>query len=86
MTTRIVTAGLDHLDLLVPLFDNYRFFYGCRSDQENARKFLSERLTHGESIVLLAIDETRDMHDSGVGFVQLYPSFSSIAMRRTCGF
>ncbi len=73
----ISRATLDHLDLLVPLFDSYRQFYRQPSDPEGARQFLYERLDNDESIVFLALQEQQ-----GVGFIQLYPSFSSVSMRR----
>jgi GNAT superfamily N-acetyltransferase len=38
--------------------------------------YLSERLTNGESIILVAKDD-----DEAVGFTQLYPGFSSISMK-----
>lgn len=67
------------LDTVAPLFDAYRVFYGKRSDVAAARAFLDERLTNDESVVLLARD---DASSSGLGFTQLYPSFSSVAARR----
>src|SRR5690606_820416 len=54
MDTRIKQAGLDELDKVVPLFDNYRIFYGQDSDVEAARQFLLSRMAHGESVILLA--------------------------------
>jgi ribosomal protein S18 acetylase RimI-like enzyme len=69
-------AGVDDLDLLVPLFDAYRQFYKQRADPLTAREFLAARLERGESVVFLA---TRG--GAGCGFVQLYPSFCSVAAR-----
>jgi len=70
-------ATIDDLELLVPLFDEYRRFYRLASDAGGARRFLGERLTKGESVVFLAFAGAE-----AVGFTQLYPSFSSGAMRR----
>jgi ribosomal protein S18 acetylase RimI-like enzyme len=64
------------IDLLVPLFDGYRQFYRQPSDPDGARRFLTERLERRESIVFLAFRK-----GNAAGFVQLYPSFSSGAMR-----
>jgi ribosomal protein S18 acetylase RimI-like enzyme len=72
-------AEPDDLDVLVPLFEGYRAFYKCEPDAEAARAFLSERLKRGESVIFLAIEESSN---TGVGFVQLYPVFSSLHMRR----
>ena len=59
-------------------FDAYRQFYGRASDLSGAHAFLRERFDHGESVVFLAFDAG----GQGVGFTQLYPSFSSTAMAR----
>lgn len=67
-------ATLDDLDQLIPLFDAYRRFYGQQSDDIVARQFLNDRLTRNESIVLIAENDS----GAAVGFVQLYPTFSSI--------
>jgi ribosomal protein S18 acetylase RimI-like enzyme len=64
------------IDLLVPLFDGYRQFYRQPSDPDGARRFLTERFERRESIVFLAF-----RNGNAAGFVQLYPSFSSGAMR-----
>jgi len=74
---RVVRADLDDLDSLVPLFDAYRRFYGQPADLEGARAFLADRITRGESVIFLALAVA-----AVVGFTQLYPSFSSVSMRR----
>jgi len=67
-------ATLADLDVLVPLFDQYRQFYRQPGDPERAHRFLRERLERSQSVILLAFDNT------AIGFTQLYPSFSSGAM------
>ena len=74
--TVIECAGLDDLDALAPLFDAYRQFYRETSDPSGARTFLRHRLEKGESVVFVA-----RRGGAAVGFVQLYPTFSSTAMR-----
>lgn len=66
-----------HLAQIVPLFDGYRLFYRQRSNRAGARRFLRERLHKSESVILLAMEG-----DSAVGFIQLYPTFDSVTMRR----
>lgn len=66
------------IDVLVPLFDGYRQFYGCRSDVDGAREFLAARFANNESTIFIA-----SLGEAVVGFAQLYPSFSSAAMART---
>jgi GNAT superfamily N-acetyltransferase len=74
---RSVRAELDDLDALIPLFDAYRRFYGQDSDLPGARAFLADRFKRGESVIFLAV-----VDGAIVGFTQLYPSFSSVSMKR----
>ena len=53
-------------------------FYGQEPNLEDAREFLKERLVNEESVVFIAFDE-----NTPIGFVQLYPSFSSVSMKRS---
>jgi ribosomal protein S18 acetylase RimI-like enzyme len=69
-------AGPSDVDLIAPLFDAYRGFYGRASDLPLARGFLADRLGRGESVVLFAVDEV-----TPCGFTQLYPLFSSLRCR-----
>ncbi len=71
-------ATVNDLDTLVSLFDLYRQFYRQPSDLAGARQFLLARFEHNQSVIFIAFHQ-----DSPVGFVQLYPSFSSTAMART---
>lgn len=70
----VCRAALRDLDRLVSLFDAYRQFYGQPSDLTTARQFLHDRLVRSESVVLIAEDHGK----TAIGFVQLYPTFSSI--------
>ena len=72
-------ASVADIETLLPLFDAYRVFYGKPSDQALARAFLLERFQHNQSIVILALQDS----GAGVGFTQLYPSFSSVSAART---
>jgi GNAT superfamily N-acetyltransferase len=74
----IVRAERKELDDLVPLFDGYRQFYGQRSDLAAARAFLRDRLEREESVIYVAYADSRE----AAGFTQLYPSFSSVSLKR----
>jgi ribosomal-protein-alanine N-acetyltransferase len=74
---RMATAA--DVDQAAPLFDAYRQFYGLPSDLALCRRYLAERLGRDESLVLLA----GEAGDAALGFVQLYPSFSSLRAART---
>lgn len=77
-------ARVADVDRVAPLFDAYRQFYGAEPDVPAARAFLAQRLTCGESVVLLASLAPRSGDEHALaGFVQLYPSFSSLALRRS---
>lgn len=69
-------ANINDVALAVPLFDAYRGFYGNPSDLGFCAAFLTERLSKNESKVALAIDAS----GHAVGFMQLYPMFSSSAL------
>jgi ribosomal protein S18 acetylase RimI-like enzyme len=62
---------------VAPLFDAYRQFYKKPSNEEAARRFLFARLSKGESVLFLARHGIE-----AVGFVQLYPVFSSTNLTR----
>ncbi|KAA0965717.1 GNAT family N-acetyltransferase [Sporosarcina sp. ANT_H38] len=74
----ILKATVSDLDSLAELFDLYRLFYQQKSDLSGARKFIKERLHNEESVIFIAYDGS-----DSIGFVQLYPSFSSVSMKRT---
>ncbi|MCF1489560.1 MULTISPECIES: GNAT family N-acetyltransferase [Pseudomonas] len=77
---RIIQATLEHLDLLTPLFVKYREFYGQLPYPDSSRSFLEKRLKRKESIIYLALPDDGD--DRLLGFCQLYPSFSSLSLKR----
>jgi ribosomal protein S18 acetylase RimI-like enzyme len=76
---RIRAAEPNDLEAVVPLFEGYRAFYRCEPNEGAARKFLRERLSRVDSVILIAEEESSG---SVVGFVQLYPTFSSLQMAR----
>jgi ribosomal protein S18 acetylase RimI-like enzyme len=76
---QILHANVSQLDWLVPLFDAYRIFYGLPSDPEAGRNFLRERFSKDDSVIYLAMDGEQNQ---ALGFVQLYPMFSSLSMQR----
>lgn len=78
---RIECVTDNDLELLIPLFDEYRVFYGATSDHDGARSFLIDRMKRKESVLLIAVEGDGNEKRAG-GFTQLYPSFSSISMQR----
>ena len=70
-------AVLSDLHAAAALFDQYRQFQGQAADRAGTEAFLRERFNHGESVVFLA-----SLSEAVVGFAQVYPSFSSVALAR----
>lgn len=77
MKDSIRKATEKDLDSLSQLFDEYRVFYHKPSDLAGAKNFLSERIMNKDSEIFVAEDNGKL-----VGFVQLYPLFSSTRMKR----
>jgi ribosomal protein S18 acetylase RimI-like enzyme len=74
MPVSIRQATAADVERVAPLFDAYRQFYLQPADLPRARRFLTERLSQRQSTVLVAESGSGEV----VGFVQLYPCFSSI--------
>ena len=81
MRVRVVVrlAVLADLDALAALFDAYRQFQGQRADRAAARAFLRARFERGQSVLFIAC---AGEGGAALGFAQLYPSFSSVALAR----
>ena len=75
----VLRATKVNLDQIVPLFDGYRVFYKQASDLDAAKNFMEERFGKSDSVIFIALDSD----GTGLGFTQLYPSFSSVSMQRT---
>ncbi|MFB4161354.1 N-acetyltransferase family protein [Geomicrobium sp. JSM 1781026] len=74
----ITQATIEDLNRVVPLFNLYRGFYHQTSDLPGATDYIQARLENGDSTIFLAEIDGED-----VGFVQLYPTYSSIAMQNS---
>ncbi|MBY4603310.1 GNAT family N-acetyltransferase [Bacillus rugosus] len=70
-------AKTSDAEAIAPLFNQYREFYKQASDLKGAEAFLKARLENDESIILIA-----EKNGEFIGFTQLYPTFSSVSMKR----
>lgn len=70
-------ATLQDIGQLSELFDQYRIFYQKEPDLPAAEQFLTERIENRDSEIFVAESEGEIL-----GFVQLYPIFSSTRMKR----
>ncbi len=66
------------IDNLAKLFDNYRVFYRKESNINGAKSFILDRFSNNDSKIYVCEDD----HKNLVGFVQLYPLFSSTRMQK----
>lgn len=73
----IIRASFENIHLVTPLFDLYRQFYKKPSDIKSAEKFLFNLVSTDDSVVFMYLDK-----DQAAGFVQLYPTYSSMSMKR----
>jgi ribosomal protein S18 acetylase RimI-like enzyme len=73
----VFLANINHIESVSVLFDRYRIFYNQASNLEAAKEFLKERFNNNDSVIFAANDNGKL-----VGFTQLYPSFSSVSMKR----
>ncbi|MCM3109580.1 GNAT family N-acetyltransferase [Lederbergia lenta] len=73
----IYQASIEDLDGVSNLFNLYRMFYQQPSDLEGAKTYIKKRIESKESVIFVAVDNPKY-----VGFTQLYPTFSSISMKR----
>ena len=71
-------ATIKDLDEVALLFNSYRMFYEKSSDVEGAKKYLKERMENEESVLFVVTN-----HQKYLGFAQLYPTFSSISMKKS---
>ncbi|WP_081740365.1 GNAT family N-acetyltransferase [Aquimarina pacifica] len=74
----IRNANLGDIDQLSIIFNNYRVFYKKESDPVGSKEFLIARIKNNESTIYVA-EKNQDLL---VGFVQLYPIFSSTRMKK----
>lgn len=72
----IIRATIKHTDIIAPLFDLYRQFYKAEANLKASQQFIFDRLSKNESVIFLALE-----NEKGIGFVQLYPLFASVALK-----
>tara|TARA_B110000211_G_scaffold231420_1_gene292995 strand:+ start:820 stop:1266 length:447 start_codon:yes stop_codon:yes gene_type:complete len=71
-------AKTSDLKGLASLFNDYRVFYKKNSDLDGAVQFISERIANSDSKIFVCENQEGVL----LGFVQLYPLFSSTRMKK----
>ena len=66
----------EDLESLALMFNEYRKSLGMESDLQGGREFIESRLLENDSVIFIAIRA-----GESVGFIQLYPSFSSSLLK-----
>jgi len=79
MQVNIKQATTDDVAEVAELFNAYRVFYQQKADTALAAEFISQRIANQESVIFYAHDEQAN----GLGFTQLYPTFSSVSARKS---
>ena len=74
---QVTLADSERVREIAELFNDYRIFYRQESDIEGAVAFLKARFENNDSVIYTANENSHL-----TGFVQLYPSFSSVSMQR----
>ena len=74
--SEIKLASIINIEELNNLFEQYLNLYQIKSLGENSKQFLTQRLKNKDSIIYIVFE-----NQIAAGFVQLYPSFSSMAMK-----
>lgn len=75
---KIFKAEQWNLELILPLFEQYRLANGMAENPERTFAFLSNRIRFSESILFIATDHNQQ----AVGFIQLFPRLSSLQLQR----
>ena len=70
-------ATIEDLEGVSNLFNLYRVFYQQTSDLQSAKTYINKRLESKDSVIFVVREKQKY-----VGFTQLYPTFSSISMKR----
>jgi len=74
----VYQATIEDLEGVSNLFNLYRVFYQQSSDLDGAKNYIKSRLESKDSVIFIVKDK-----QEYVGFTQLYPTFSSISMKRS---
>ncbi len=73
----VTLADSSCIPKLANLFNQYRIFYERETDLQAATSFLKSRFDNKDSVIF-----TAHINAQMVGFIQLYPSFSSVGMQK----
>lgn len=70
-------AKIQDLSIIASQFDSYRQEYEKPSDLNACYTFLEDRFVNNEFVMIIAVKE-----NNCIGFIQIYPTFSSISLKK----
>lgn len=76
-TIEINSATKESIPAITMLFNDYRMFYKKENDIDSAKKFILDRFNNKDSFIFSA-----SYNNKIVGFTQVYPTFSSLQMKK----
>jgi ribosomal protein S18 acetylase RimI-like enzyme len=76
---KIIRINQHYLPNLVTVFEEYRTFCNFEPSPQETHDFLAKLMQNEGSVIFIAVDPDSD---SVMGFVNLYPSYSSLALKR----
>ena len=79
MNISVKKAVIEDISGVAKLFNSYRMFYKQEADIDLAFSFISERIRNSESVIFIA----QDSEGNYLGFIQLYPTFSSVSAKKS---
>lgn len=68
---------IQHFSQLTKLYEEYLMFYNIRKPEKEISSFIQARIIRRESLVWICID---DQNDEVLGFVNVYPHFSTLTL------
>jgi len=76
---KIIRINEHYLSKLVTVFEEYRAFCDFEPSPKETHDFLAKLMRNEGSVLFIAVDPDSD---NVMGFVNLYPSYSSLALKR----
>ena len=73
----VIMASVEEIELLLPLFLQYREFYECQPCPEESREYLIQRLRNNETVIFMSLIDG----SNAIGFALIYPSYNSLSLK-----
>jgi ribosomal protein S18 acetylase RimI-like enzyme len=74
--TLVIMADVEDIEIILPLFMQYREFYERLPCPEESREYLLNRLRNNETVIFLNL-----VNGIAIGFALIYPSYNSLSLK-----